>query len=302
MYSVRECREMMVWESSLDVYKVVCRRWFTSCHWMLPTSKKKTGLWKVGKYIGTHNCEIDTFNGNHLNLDIDLISLQLIPHIEATIRYKIKECITSVHQEYGCTITKRKAYLGRKRAFEIIYGDWDKSFASLPRYMTALKHFNPGTVIEWKLEQSVGRPEYISRYVFWAFKPAIDGFVHCRPVISIDGTHIYGKYDIKLLIVIAVDANGQIFPLAFAICANESEETWTLFLNHLKQHVVKQRSGICLISDRHSGILSFVEHLLEWQEPYAYHRYCVRHLKDNFQKKYPNKDLYDLMRMAATDH
>ncbi|XP_070036418.1 uncharacterized protein [Nicotiana tomentosiformis] len=152
---------------------------------------------------------MDTFSGNHFNLDVDLISLVVVPHIEASIRYKIKECITSVHQEYGCIITKRKAFLGRKRAFEIVYGDWDKSFASLPRYM------------------------------FWAFKPAIDGFVHCQPVISIDGTHVYGKYDIKLLIVIAVDVNGQIFPLNFAICANESQETWTLFLNHLKEHVVK---------------------------------------------------------------
>ncbi|XP_070057760.1 uncharacterized protein [Nicotiana tomentosiformis] len=151
---------------------------------------------------------MDTFNGNHCNLDIDLISLVLIPHLEAFIRYKIKECITSVHQEYGHTITKRKAFLGRKHAFEIIYGNWDKSFAALPKYMVALQHFNPGTVVEWKLESSPGKSEYIFNYVFWAFKPAIDGFSHCRPVISIDGTHVYGKYDIKLLITIAVDANG----------------------------------------------------------------------------------------------
>ncbi|XP_070009520.1 uncharacterized protein [Nicotiana sylvestris] len=175
---------------------------------------------------------MDTFNGNHFNLDIDLIFLVLIPHIEATIRYKIKECITAVHQEHGHTITKRKAYLGRKRAFEIVY--------------------------------------------------AVDGFSHCRPLISIDDTHVYGKYDIKLLIAVTVDANGQIFPLAFAICANESQETWTLFLNHLKEHVVKQRSGVCLISDRHGGILSSVENLPTWQELYAYHRYCVRHFKVNF--------------------
>ncbi|XP_070028877.1 uncharacterized protein [Nicotiana sylvestris] len=131
---------------------------------------------------------------------------------------------------------------------------------------------------------------------------AIDGFSHCRPVISIDRTHAYGKYDIKLLIAVAVDANGQIFPLAFAVCANESTETWTLFLNHLKEHVVKQPSGICLISDRHSGILSSVENLLAWKEPYAYHRYSVRHFKANFQKAHPNKYLHDLMWMAATDH
>ena len=152
-----------------------------------------------------------------------MISLVLIPHIEASITYKIKEYITSVHQEYGCTITKTKTFLGRKRAFEIVYGNWDKSFASLPRYMAGLQHFNPGTVVEWKLERSPEIPEYIFKYVFWAFKSAINDFLHWRPVISIDDTHVYGKYDIKLLIAVAVDANGSIFPLAFAICANESQ-------------------------------------------------------------------------------
>ncbi|XP_070017735.1 uncharacterized protein [Nicotiana sylvestris] len=244
---------------------------------------------------------MDTFNGNHFNLDVGLISLQLIPHIEASIRYKIKECIISVHQKYGCTIIKRKAYLGRKRAFEIIYSYWDKSFASLSRYMAALKHFNPGIVVEWKHERSVGISEYIFIYVFWAFKPAIDGFVHFRLVISIDSTYVYEKCDIKLLNDVAIDANGQIFPLAFTIYANESQETWTLSLNHLKQPVVKHHSGICLIYDRHGGILSFVEHLPEWHEPYAYHCYCARHLKANFKKKYPNKDLHDLIWMAAID-
>ncbi|XP_070032606.1 uncharacterized protein [Nicotiana tomentosiformis] len=138
--------------------------------------------------------------------------------------------------------------------------------------------------------------------MLWAFKPAIDSFLHCRPVIFIDGTHVYEKFDIKLLIDIAVDANRSIFPLAFAICDNRSQETWTLFLNHLKENVVKQRSGICLISDRHGGIISSVENLPAWQEPYAYHHYCMRHLKANFQKAHPNKDLHDLMWMAATDH
>ncbi|XP_070034307.1 uncharacterized protein [Nicotiana tomentosiformis] len=185
---------------------------------------------------------MDTFNGNHFSLNFDLIYLVLNPHIEASIRYKIKDCITSVHQVYGCTITKRKTFLRRKRAFEIIYGNWDKSFAALPMYMAVLQHFNLGTVVEWKLERSPGIPEYIFRYVLWAFKLVIDGFVHYRPVISIDDTHVYGKYDIKLLIVVVVDDNGNIFPLAFAICANESQEMWILFLNHLKEHVVKQDS------------------------------------------------------------
>ncbi|XP_070012107.1 uncharacterized protein [Nicotiana sylvestris] len=210
IYSIRECREMIVSESTMEVYKVVCHRDFMGCHWMLRASKKKSGLWKVGKFISTHRCEMDTFNENNFNLDVDLISLVLIPYLEVSIRFKIKECITAVHQEY----------------------------------MAALQHFNPDTVVEWRRERSPDRPKYIFNYVFWSFKAAIDGFVHCRPIISIDSTHVYGKYDIKLLIAVAIDANRQIFPLAFAICVNKSEETWTLFLNHLKQHVVKQRSVV----------------------------------------------------------
>ena len=36
-------------------------------------------------------------------------------------------------------------------------------------------------------------------YVLWSFGPCIDGFKYCKPVISIDGTHLYGKYQGKLI-------------------------------------------------------------------------------------------------------
>lgn len=63
--------------------------------------------------------------------------------------------------------------------------------------------------------------------MFWTFKSCIEGFVHCRPVILINETHVYDKYDLKLLIAFGVNANCQIFPLAFAIAANESTKIWS---------------------------------------------------------------------------
>ena len=53
--------------------------------------------------------------------------------------------------------------------------------------------------------------------VFWSCKPSIEGFASCRSVLSIDGTHLYGKYKGTLLIVMGGDGNNQLFPLAFAI-------------------------------------------------------------------------------------
>ena len=70
-------------------------------------------------------------------------------------------------------------------------------------------------------------------YVFWSFGPCILGFKYCKPVISIDGTHLYGKYQEKLLVAMATDANNKVFPLAFAVMDYESGSSWRWFLQCL---------------------------------------------------------------------
>ena len=59
-------------------------------------------------------------------------------------------------------------------------------------------------------------------YVFWSFSPCISGFKYCKPIISIDETHLYGKYQGKLLVAMAIDTNNKVFPLAFAVVDCES--------------------------------------------------------------------------------
>ncbi|XP_052623600.1 uncharacterized protein LOC111881138 [Lactuca sativa] len=104
---------------------------------------------------------------------------------------------------------------------------------------------------------------------FWAFAPSIKGFHYCRPVISIDGTHLYGKYKGKMLIAMGVD----------------------------------DREGICLISDRHGGILKAVnEHGSPWLEPRGFHRYCLRHFISNFYDKFRNSELKALAYRAGSQN
>ena len=62
--------------------------------------------------------------------------------------------------------------------------------------------------------------------MFWSFKPSIEGFEHCRPVMNIDGTHLYRKYKGKLLIAMGCDGNNQLFLLAFAITKGENLDSW----------------------------------------------------------------------------
>ncbi|KAH0668592.1 hypothetical protein KY289_023085 [Solanum tuberosum] len=214
-----------------------------------------------------------------------------------------KDVISKVHEKFGHQVTYRKAWLGRQRAFELVYGNFEKSFSDLPKFFAAFQHFNHGTIVEWKHEESMSSLEVKTfKFVFWAFKPCIDGFQTCRPVISVDGTHMYGKYDIKLLIAVGIDGNDSILPLAFAIVDKESKEAWKWFFRNLSAHVIKNREGICVISDREKGILTSLQELRRFQEPQVFHRFCIRHLKSNFQSRFPNRDLSRLMWRAASAH
>ena len=69
----------------------------------------------------------------------------------------------------------------------------------------------------------------IFQRVFWTFQPSIEGFKHCRTVLSSDGTHLYGKYKDTLMIIMGCDENNQLFPLAFALSEGENIDSWGCF-------------------------------------------------------------------------
>ena len=69
-------------------------------------------------------------------------------------------------------------------------------------------------------------------------------------MISIDGTHLYGKYRGVLLIAMATDANNKILPRAFAVVDKESGPSWGWFLERLRislEDVIADKD-ICIIS------------------------------------------------------
>ena len=106
-----------------------------------------------------------------------------------------------------------------------IYGDLDESYTELPWLLVALKDADPTTVVQLKCDSRGVPGTYAFNCAFWAFGLCIEGFKHCRSVISIDVMHLYGKYKGKLLIAMAMDANNEVYPLVFAVVDSESKET-----------------------------------------------------------------------------
>ncbi|KAL0397831.1 UNVERIFIED_CONTAM: hypothetical protein Scaly_0231500 [Sesamum calycinum] len=87
------------------------------------------------------------------------------------------------------------------------------------------------------------------------------GFRSCRNVISVDGTHLYTKYKHKLLVAVTLDANQQIV----------------------------------------SGLISAINYVPAFKFPRGVHRFCLRHVCSNFNKKFNNIRLKDLCWRAGAE-
>ncbi|KAK1258506.1 hypothetical protein QJS04_geneDACA011489 [Acorus gramineus] len=208
-----------------------------------------------------------------------------------------------IRADHHYTISYSKANRAKWKAMERIFGNWEESYAELPLYVDALRRSNPGTTVFFEgpviQENNMGRPIRQFERVFWAFGPALEAFKHCRPLVCIDGTHLYGKYKGTLLIATACDAENGLLPIAFAIVESENRSSWTFFLWNLF-FSVGGINNLCVISDRHLGIIAGMKDIEESTNVTWYHRFCMRHMIDNFKKHVKSKELSDQVWRAAT--
>ena len=170
----------------------------------------------------------------------------------------------------------------------------------LPWFLAVMDDADPDTVTLLKCNPYVSRT-CMFNFAFWAFGSCIRGFRHCRPMISIDAMHLYGKYKGKLLIAMATDGNNEVYPLMFTVVESESTKTWGWFLACLLTYVT-DRTNMCIISDGHCGIKSCFDDLTRGylQVPLTHHRYCLCHLVSNVNTRFNNLALKNLVWKAAT--
>ena len=100
---------------------------------------------------------------------------------------------------------------------------------------------------------------------------------------------------------IGQDGNNQVVPLAFAFVESENTASWLWFFRQLKKAVVHDKPNVCILHDRHTGILSAIKALtnpsLEEETPWLdlQSRWCMRHLGANFFFTVQTKEPYEFI-------
>ena len=104
-----------------------------------------------------------------------------------------------------------------------------------------------------------------------------------------------------LLAATAGDANGSLFPLAYAVVDAENDNNWDWF-NQLLRSVIEQHApaflvpqSLAFVSDRQKGLLESVERHF----PDSPHSYCLRHLYENMHKEFKHPQLKTFLWRAA---
>ncbi|XP_057734129.1 uncharacterized protein LOC130949421 [Arachis stenosperma] len=188
------------------------------------------------------------------------------PLVELNPTIKVKSVIAEVQYRFNYTMSYRKAWLAKQKAVAKVFSDWEVSYQTLPVWLKAM------TV---KMPRSP--------------------FRHYKPLVQVDGTHLYRKNKGALLVAVAQDGNQNIVPIAFAIVEGETADAWEFFLTNLWRYVVTI-DGVGIISDRHTSIdVAIARSNGAWSPPGAWHMYCIRHIGSNFLRKFKAPYLHKLM-------
>ncbi|XP_072064312.1 uncharacterized protein [Arachis hypogaea] len=198
---------------------------------------------------------------DHRQLDHHVICAKIYPLVRADAAVTIKVLQEATEATYGFRPSYRKVWMAKGKAVAQIYGDWEESYAELPRWILGVQATMDGTVVVLKTSPvRVGDQVDESTSARWKF-----------------------EY------------------LARSLCSRggENAESWAFFLSHLREHVIPQE-GILVISDRHNGIKAALEATdSPWRPPHAYRAYCIRHVAANFALSFKGQDARRLLVNAA---
>ncbi|XP_057984509.1 uncharacterized protein LOC110650051 [Hevea brasiliensis] len=259
-------------------------------------------VWKITRYNGPHTCSNPAISKDHYKLDSKIICHFIMPLVEQQPSVKISALQAECKDKIGYELSYRKTWKARHIAIVKIYGGWEESYGRLRRLMITLCKQNPGSPVlieddELFIDNHLVLGYKVFDRMFWSFKQLIEGFKHCRPIICIDSTFLYGKYKGCLFCATALDGNNHIFPIAWAIVDCEDGRNWDWFMKCLRVFVT-DREDICVISDRHKGIIKAMQDDW-WQPPTAHHRFCIRHSLSNYNTKFKNSVMKDALCKAA---
>ncbi|XP_039132322.1 uncharacterized protein LOC120269103 [Dioscorea cayenensis subsp. rotundata] len=260
-----------VWFPQNDKKRVICACHYKQCSFRIYAARMS----KDNPSVQIKNANFDHTCGKvftNFHVTSRWLAVKYLDKFRADPIWIYNGIIKQVKDDHGFTISIMKAWRTKNLAMKWVNGDEAEQYTKLIRYVAELRQSNPvTTVILWRDEG-------------------------CRPFIGLDGCFLKGLYDGQVLSAVGIDLNDCIFPIAYAVVLIENRESWTWFMEALRDDLeIWNSKYVTIMSDRQKGLKRAVEEVF----PDAEHRNCVRHIYTNFGEKFRGKALKDFLWNAA---
>ncbi|CAA0831396.1 Unknown protein, partial [Striga hermonthica] len=116
-------------------FKVVCRSAEVSpCIWKARVSlnTRVHDMWEVMEWTDSHTCMQVFERNDHKNVTATMISNLLLAKIQNQVTYSVEMVQADVKSAWSVDVNYKKAWHGRKKAIDRLYGTWESNFAHLP--------------------------------------------------------------------------------------------------------------------------------------------------------------------------
>ncbi|CAI9099132.1 OLC1v1035903C1 [Oldenlandia corymbosa var. corymbosa] len=160
LLNIHHKREYTVAASSPKTWAVRCRTLNVEsedgkppCEWKVRVSLKDHGLHEIVRWHDAHNCMTPVNDNDNRCVDASLIARLIRRKVEDNVDYTVALAQKDVKTLLKVDVPYKRAWHGRRKAIEAVYGDWTSNFEELPRYIAELKFTNPVTVVEWEWKE-----------------------------------------------------------------------------------------------------------------------------------------------------
>ncbi|KAH0654110.1 hypothetical protein KY289_031788 [Solanum tuberosum] len=255
-----------------------------ACKWRILGSltQRDISTFQIKTFVSEHTCF--GWNYNNKTINSSWIARKYVDRVKSNKNWRTSEFRDTLSRELKLHVSMHQARRAKEKAIAMIDGDINDQFGILWNYCNEIVRTNPGTSVFMKLtpNEILNKPMRFQRF-YICFAACKAGFkAGCRKIIGVDGCWLKNTmYGAQLLSAVTLDGNNNIFPIAYAIVEKENKEIWQWFLTYLMNDLeIEEQYLWTFMSDKQKGLIEAFDLVL----PGVSHRFCVRHLHNNFKR------------------
>lgn len=208
--------------------------------------------------------------------------------------YKPKDIVADIKREYGVQLNYSQAWRAKGIAKEQLQGSYKEAYSQLPFFCEKIMETNPGSLATFATKEDSSFHRF-----FVSFHASISGFQQgCRPLLFLDDIPLDAKYQGTLLIATAADGDDGVFPLAFAVVDDETDDdNWFWFLSQLKS-AAPISQPITFVANFNTGLKDSIANVFGGE---CFHAYCLRYIAEKLNNDLKGRFSHEARRLMVQD-